>query len=77
MIDLRGVSQLKIIEQNDGSARLYARVDSTFPPQRDDPSKLITLELATRLMWQTHGRPFELEGGATFRVDDRFRASWS
>jgi hypothetical protein len=45
--------------------------------QADSPSKLITLEPAARLMWQTHGRPFELEGGATFRVDDRFRASWS
>jgi uncharacterized protein (TIGR03086 family) len=28
-------------------------------------------------MWQTRGRSFESEGGATFRVDDRYRASWS
>jgi hypothetical protein len=29
------------------------------------------------LMWQDLGRPLELEGGATSRVGDRFRASWS
>jgi len=37
----------------------------------------MNLSPTARLMWQTHRRPFELEGGATFRVDDRFRASWS
>ena len=43
----------------------------------DPPSRSMNLAPTARLMWQTHGRPFELEGGATFRVDDRFRASWS
>jgi hypothetical protein len=37
----------------------------------------MNLSPTARLMWQTHRRPFELEGGATFGVDDRFRASWS
>lgn len=30
-----------------------------------------------RLMCQNTDRPFQLEGGATFCVKDRFRASWS
>jgi hypothetical protein len=44
---------------------------------RGSPIEINNLGPTRPLMWQTHGRPFESEGGATFRVDDRFRASWS
>jgi hypothetical protein len=54
-----------------------AEVFSAMPRGAPTVRLQINLGPTARLMCHTRRRPLELEGGATFRVDDRFRASWS